>query len=252
MTGGDCAAAYVSRPFCAIMCHADVLHGGTAMDYKELIVQSGIRMSGSGLTVETWGNISARDPETGLVYLTPSAMKYDTITEDDVVVTDIDGNIREGTRKPTIEKELHLEIYRNRPDVNAVIHTHALYSIVYAAQGKDIAPIIDEAAQAFGGTVKCTDYALPGTAELAVRCRDALGSSVNACLLNSHGAVCVGGTMDKAFRVAAVLEYTAHVRLMIESSGGKPAGISEENVKAMWDFARFSYGQDKDDGQKQQ
>ena len=58
--------------------------------------------------------------------------------------------------------------------------------------------------------------------------------------------------MDKAFRVAAVLEYTAHVRLMIESSGGKPAGISEENVKAMWDFARFSYGQDKDAGRKQQ
>ena len=94
------------------------------MNYRELIVKSGLRMANSGLTVETWGNISVRDPETGLVYLTPSAMPYDTITADDVVVCDLDGNIVEGTRKPTIETGMHLAIYRSRKDVNAVIHTH--------------------------------------------------------------------------------------------------------------------------------
>ena len=108
------------------------------MNYKKLIVDSGKRMAGSGLTVETWGNISVRDSETGLVYLTPSAMLYDTIVEDDVVVCTLDGKIVEGTRKPTIETEMHLSVYRNRAEVNAVIHTHPLYSMVYAAQGKDI------------------------------------------------------------------------------------------------------------------
>ena len=98
------------------------------MNYNKLIVESGKRMSGSGLTVETWGNISYRDPETQLVYLTPSAMLYDTIVEDDVVVCKLDGTVVEGTRKPTIETDMHLSIYRNREDVNAIIHTHPIYS----------------------------------------------------------------------------------------------------------------------------
>ena len=88
------------------------------MDYRELLVQSGLRMAASGLTVETWGNISARDPETGLVYLTPSAMKYDTITVDDVVVCDLDGNIVQELRchisaSPLVDTLRFLELIRH-------------------------------------------------------------------------------------------------------------------------------------------
>ena len=122
------------------------------MNYKKLIVESGKRMEGSGLTVETWGNISCRDPETQLVYMTPSAMLYNTIEEDDVIVCKLDGTVVEGTRKPTIVKYMHLSIYSNREDVNAIIHTHPMYSMVYATQGKDIPLIIDEAAQIMGDT----------------------------------------------------------------------------------------------------
>ena len=194
------------------------------MNYKKLIVDSGKRMAGSGLTVETWGNISVRDPETGLVYLTPSAMLYDTIVEDDVVVCTLDGKIVEGTRKPTIETEMHLSVYRNRAEVNAVIHTHPLYSMVYAAQGKDIPLIIDEAAQIMGDVCRCTEY---------------------ACLIHSHGAVCVGENMEGAFKVAKVLEVTSQIYYMIEATGGKPVGISDENIAAMQDFVKNSYGQGK-------
>lgn len=215
------------------------------MDYKKLIVESGKRMAGSGLTVETWGNISYRDPETQLVYLTPSAMLYDTIVESDVVVCKLDGTIVEGTRKPTIETEMHLSIYRNREDVNAVVHTHPMYSMVYAAQGKDIPLIIDEAAQILGDTCKCAEYALPGTVELANNCVSALGEKSNACLVHSHGAVCVGGDMEGAFKVAKVLEVTAQIYYMIEATGGKPVGISPENIAAMQDFVKNSYGQGK-------
>ena len=215
------------------------------MNYKQLIVESGKRMSGSGLTVETWGNISFRDKETGLVYLTPSAMLYDTIVEDDVVVCRLDGTIVEGERKPTIETEMHLSVYRNREDVNAIIHTHPIYSMVYAAQGKDIPLIIDEAAQILGDVCRCADYALPGSAELAENCVKALGERSNSCLIHSHGAVCVSGDMDGAFKTAKVLEVTAQIYYMIEATGGKPAGISEENIKAMQDFVKNSYGQGK-------
>ena len=215
------------------------------MNYKQLIVESGKRMSGSGLTVETWGNISFRDKQTGLVYLTPSAMLYDTNVEDDVVVCRLDGTIVEGERKPTIETEMHLSVYRNREDVNAIIHTHPIYSMVYAAQGKDIPLIIDEAAQILGDVCRCADYALPGSAELAENCVKALGERSNSCLIHSHGAVCVSGDMDGAFKTAKVLEVTAQIYYMIEATGGKPAGISDENIKAMQDFVKNSYGQGK-------
>lgn len=215
------------------------------MNYKKLIVDSGKRMAGSGLTVETWGNISVRDSETGLVYLTPSAMLYDTIVEDDVVVCTLDGKIVEGTRKPTIETEMHLSVYRNRAEVNAVIHTHPLYSMVYAAQGKDIPLIIDEAAQIMEDVCRCTEYALPGSQELADNCVKALGEKANSCLIHSHGAVCVGENMEGAFKVAKVLEVTSQIYYMIEATGGKPVGISDENIAAMQDFVKNSYGQGK-------
>lgn len=215
------------------------------MNYKQLIVESGKRMAGSGLTVETWGNISFRDKETGLVYLTPSAMLYDTIVEDDVVVCRLDGTIVEGERKPTIETDMHLSVYRNREDVNAIIHTHPIYSMVYAAQGKDIPLIIDEAAQVLGDVCRCADYALPGSKELAKNCVEALGKKANTCLIHSHGAVCVSGDMEGAFKTAKVLEVTAQIYYMIEAAGGKPVGISEENIKAMQNFVKNSYGQEK-------
>ena len=215
------------------------------MNFKKLIVESGKRMAGSGLTVETWGNISARDPETQLVYLTPSAMLYDTITQDDVIVCNLDGTVVEGTRKPTIEKDMHLAVYRNRPEVNAIIHTHPLYSMVYATQGKDIPQIIDEAAQVLGDVCHCTEYALPGSPELAENCVKALGTESNSCLIHSHGAVCVGGDMDGAFKTSTVLEVSAQIYYMIEATGGKPVGISPENIAAMKDFVKNSYGQDK-------
>ena len=215
------------------------------MNSRELIVKSGLRMANSGLTVETWGNISVRDPETGLVYLTPSAMPYDTITADDVVVCDLDGNIVEGTRKPTIETGMHLAIYRSRKDVNAVIHTHPTYSMIYACQGKDIPLFMDEAAQIMGDTCHTTPYALPGSQELADGCVAALGEKANSCLIHSHGAVAVGGDMSSAFRVCTVLEIAARILYMIEATGGKPDPISDENIAAMQDFVKNHYGQDK-------
>lgn len=215
------------------------------MDYKRLIVESGRRLLESGLTIETWGNISARDPENQLVYLTPSGMKYDVITEDDIVVCNLDGNVVSGTRKPTIEKDLHLIVYKNRPDANAIVHTHPMYSMVYASQGRDIPLFTDGAAQALGDTCRCADYALPGSLELAENCAQALGQEAYSCLLNSHGAVCLGSDMDSAFAVARVLEVTAQIYYMIEATGGKPVGISPENIAFMKDFKANSYGQDK-------
>lgn len=215
------------------------------MNYKKLIVDSGMRMLNSGMTVETWGNISVRDRLKGSVYLTPSGMDYSTICEDDVVVCDNDGNIIEGHRKPTIETGLHISVYKNRPDVNAIVHTHPIYSTIFSCMGENIPLIIDEAAQILGDVCKRAKYALPGTEELAANCIEALGKKANSCLLQSHGAVCVGVDMEAAFKVSKVLEITAQIYYMIRATGAMPIPISDENIKAMQDFMKYEYGQGK-------
>lgn len=211
------------------------------MNFKKLLLDSSLRMINSGLTVETWGNISARDPETGKIYLTPSAMVYDDIKEDDIVVTDLEGNILEGVRKPTIETGMHLGIYRARDDINAVVHTHPIYSQVFAVLHETIPPIIDEAAQIMGKGVGVTKYALPGSPELAANCLETLGQGY-ACLLANHGAVCVGADMNFAFKVCTVLEMTAQIYHMVRCIG-KPVPLTDEQIRFMHDFAFNHYGQ---------
>lgn len=213
------------------------------MNFKKLIVDSGVRMIDGGYTLETWGNISCRDPETGLVYITPSGMNYATLTEEDVVVLDMDGNTVDGFRKASIEAGLHIAVYKARPEVNAVIHTHPLYSTVFSCMGEDIPMIIDEAAQILGDVCRTANYALPGSQELADECVKALGTKAASCLLKSHGAVCVGETMDAAFKVVKVLEVTAHIYQMIRATGKTFDPISDENIAAMQYFVKNIYGQ---------
>ena len=213
------------------------------MNYRKLIVDAGLRLIGSGMTVATWGNISARDPETGRIYVTPSGMDYSVITPDDIVVCDMDRNVVDGIRKPTIEKDLHIEAYRARADINAIVHTHAVDTTVFACMGEGIPVITDEAAQVLGGPVNCAEYALPGTLELAHNCAKALGEGAMACLLQSHGAVCLGTDMKEAFRVSKVLEMTAAIYVKIRSIGARALPMAEEDVKYMRDFMKNKYGQ---------
>ena len=213
------------------------------MDYKEKLIEAGKSMLHSGLTVETWGNISLRDPKTGLIYLTPSGMPYDTIVPEDVVVMDPDGNVVEGFRKPTIEYLMHIGIMKKRPEVNAIIHTHPVYSQVFALLHEDIPPVIDEAAQTFGESVKVSEYALPGSREMAENVIAALGEN-SACLIANHGAVCVGKDVSAAFKTCKVLEMVAQIYYMARNIG-EPKPISKENIAAMRDFVQNHYGQGK-------
>lgn len=208
---------------------------------KKLLVDSGKRMLHSRLTVETWGNISCL--REGKACITPSGMDYNSVCENDMIVTDLDGNILDGARKPSIELGLHLAVYRARPDVKAVVHTHAIFSNVFACTGEDIPLFHDEGAQALGDVVRCASYALPGTPELAQACVAALGNQANACLLRNHGAVCVGPDMDSAFKVAAVLEMVAELYYRIRAMGSNYVPISPENINAMQEFVKTSYGQ---------
>lgn len=214
----------------------------TSYDIKQTIIEAGKQMRSSGLTIETWGNISCRDKETGLIYLTPSGMAYDTLTPDDIVVCDKDGHIVEGKRVPTVEKDLHLMLYENRDDIHAILHTHPIDSMVFAVLHKPIPVISDEMAQSIGAAVECAEYALPGSKELAVNCLKAIGHS-QACLLANHGAVIAGRTLKECFKTAAVLETSAAVYYKALAIG-TPVIENDDDVAWMRDFALNKYGKE--------
>ncbi len=209
--------------------------------FKQMIIDAGIEMCKKSLTVGTWGNISCRDSETGNIYVTPSGMDYDKLELDDIVVFDKDGERIEGERNPSIEAILHISIYQNRDDVNAVVHTHPTYSTVFGLVEKPIPPITEDFVQIVGKSADCAEYALPGTEELAQNTVDALADK-NAVLLKNHGTVCVGPDMAFAFKICDVVEKAAYIYLLSKNLG-EPRFIPDDDIKAMQEFVKNDYGQ---------
>jgi L-fuculose-phosphate aldolase len=211
--------------------------------YENIVIKAGKKMARLSLTVSTWGNISARDPATGNVYLTPSGMDYENCTEKDIVVFNAAGKRIKGRRKPSIEKDIHLLIYERNDYVNAVIHTHAMYSTVLAAAQLTLPVITEEFAQTIGGEVVCSEYAIPGTPLLAEHVSKVIEDGHRAVFLPSHGALCVGENMDTAFKACGVLEKAAEVYIKVRSMGLEPRIIPEEDVGHMFRFFSNQYGQ---------
>ncbi|RYD02767.1 hypothetical protein N752_23590 [Desulforamulus aquiferis] len=127
---------------------------------KQRIADLGRKMVSSGLVAGTWGNISVFIRQEGLVVVTPSGMDYDKIQAEDMVVVDLDGKLIEGSRKASSETPLHLAIYRARPDVTGVVHTHSEVASSFAVVRQRIEPVVEDAAMLVGGAVEVAEYAL--------------------------------------------------------------------------------------------
>jgi len=210
-------------------------------DYKQLIVDTGVEMIETGMTVGTWGNISVRDPETDLVYISPSGMNYTDIEPQHVVVMDMDMNVVDGEAEPSVEKNMHTAVYKNRSDVNAVVHTHPTWSTVFGVVREKLPAVSEDFAQIVGGEIEfCATYELPGTPELGVSAVAALKDN-NAVLLPNHGALAVGPDMGFALKVSVVVEKNAQIYLFAKLLG-KPTLFEQGDIDAMQNFARSHYG----------
>jgi L-fuculose-phosphate aldolase len=162
-----------------------------------------------GLVEGTSGNVSGRLAD-GAICLTPSSIAYETMTLDDLVVCDLDGNKLEGERSPTSEKALHLACYRRYPEVGGVIHSHAVYATMFAAVREPVPAVIEEVVVYIGGDVPVCDYRMTGSDELGEEVAAKLVDR-SAALLANHGMVTIGATPAKALHAAAVVERTARI-----------------------------------------
>jgi L-ribulose-5-phosphate 4-epimerase len=153
---------------------------------REQLYQLHLELPKNNLVTWTGGNVSARDPETGLVAIKPSGVRYEDLRPEHMIVVDLDGKIVEGTLSPSSDTASHLYIYRHRPDVGGVVHTHSAYATAFAALGRPIPVYLTAMADEFGGPIPCGGFALIGGEEIGKVVVESIGSSV-ACLLKNHG-----------------------------------------------------------------
>jgi L-fuculose-phosphate aldolase len=182
------------------------------------IIEAGKRLLKEGLVSRTWGNISLRVDENNML-ITPSGREYEGLTPADIVLVNYHTSKFEGTVKPSSEKELHCEIYKDRREIQAIIHTHQMNASTVAAARREVPPILDDMAQLIGPSIKVADYAISGTKWIARKVVKALKGR-NAALMANHGAVCVGRNLDEAFVVCQVLEKACKAFIEAEFLGG--------------------------------
>ena len=198
-------------------------------DLREEVARVARRMSASGLVTGTSGNVSARTPQGG-VLITPSGLDYGLLEAEDVVLVTTDGGVLEGDFEPSTETPMHTGVYRARPEVGAVVHTHSRFATTLACLGWEIPPVhYMLTALSEDGRVPLAPYALYGTGELAGHAVEALGESRGACLLRNHGAIAVGGSPGEAFSRAVVLEEMAEVYYRARAVG-EPVVLGREQV----------------------
>nr|WP_314114905.1 L-fuculose-phosphate aldolase [uncultured Leptotrichia sp.] len=208
---------------------------------REQVIEYSLKLLDEGLTNGTAGNVSIFNREKGLVAISPTGVNYSELTPEMISVVDLNGKLIEGL-KPSSELEMHMILYRNREDVNAVIHTHPVYTTVLACLREDL-PAIDYMIAVTGATkVRCAEYASYGTKELAENAYKAMGSSL-AVILANHGLTTAGKDIANAFNITVQVEYISNLYIKARNIG-EPIILPDKEMNSM--LERFkTYGQIK-------
>ncbi len=187
------------------------------MDIKELkqrVLEANLLLPKYGLVTFTWGNVSQFDRETGLVAIKPSGVEYDTMTAEDIVVLDLQGNIVDGRLKPSSDAPTHLELYRSFDGIGGIVHTHSRYATAFAQAGMDIPALGTTHGDYFYGDIPCTRSMIPEeiggeyeleTGKVIVECCKEY-ASIPAALVRNHAPFVWGKDGMEAVHNSVVLE----------------------------------------------
>ncbi len=208
---------------------------------KEELLQLHLELPKHNLVVWTGGNVSARDPETGLVVIKPSGVRYEALRPEQMVVVDLAGQQVEGQLKPSSDTASHLYIYRYRPDVFGVVHTHSNYATAFAAIGKPIPVYLTAQADEFGGPIPCGGFALIGGEQIGKVVIESIGRSP-AIILKNHGVFTVGPSGRDAVKAAIMVEDVART-IWLARQLGEPEEIPPDMVEKLHYRYTHEYGQ---------
>ncbi len=207
---------------------------------RHIVWKCNLELPKNDLVRMTSGNISGRDPETGLVVIKPSGYSYEEMTPDDMVVVDMDGVVVEGHLTPSVDTETHLYVYAHRPDVFGIGHTHSPYASSFAALGKPIPPCLTASAM-LGGEIPLGKYVPIGGAAIGAEIVASIGHA-RAIIMQNHGVFTIGNSPKQATKMAVEVEEIAkitHLALLM----GQPIILTPEQLGQMDDLYTNIYGQ---------
>lgn len=191
---------------------------------KERVCNANLTLKKSNLITLTWGNVSGKDEESGLIIIKPSGVSYDTMKPEDMVVVDLEGNTVEGTYLPSSDLPTHLYLYKQFPSLGGIVHTHSTFATAFAQSGKEIVAYGTTHADAFYGSIPCTrDLTEAEISEayewntgkmIAESVRDFI--AVPGIIVKNHGVFTWGETAEKAVENAITLEEVAKMAFLTE------------------------------------
>jgi L-ribulose-5-phosphate 4-epimerase len=208
---------------------------------REELVELHLELPKNNLVAWTSGNVSAREPESGLIAIKPSGIRYEDLLPEHIVILDLDGNVIEGHLKPSSDTASHLYIYRHKADVGGVVHTHSPYATAFAAVGKPIPVVLTAIADEFGGPIPCGKFVLIGDEAIGKVVIENLGQSP-AVLLKNHGVFTIGKNAQSAVKAAVMTEDNART-VWLALQIGMPDEIPLEDVAKLHHRYTHVYGQ---------
>jgi L-fuculose-phosphate aldolase len=204
---------------------------------KKIVLEGAKKFFKEGLTVGPSGNVSLRTSKKATTMaITRSGKKYEEMTTDDVIIVDFSSEdnkiaVKEGKFTPSSESILHSMVYKNRKNINAVVHYHGPYSTTIGLVLEELPAILDDQVFFLGGAIGVTkDYAVSGSIEMANQVIPALGKK-NAVIIRNHGAIGIGKNMEYALEACHYLEKAAQIYIWASCLGGKLKLMSEEAIK---------------------
>jgi len=210
---------------------------------REEICRLHAELPKNNLVAWTSGNISARDPATGLVAIKPSGLRFEDLTPASMVVTDLAGQPVDGELAPSSDTASHCYIYRQMPSINGVVHTHSRYATAFAVVGELIPCVTTAMADEFGGEIPCAGFGLIGGEEIGALVVEALsGHRSPAALLRNHGVFAIGESAEAAVKAAVMTEDNAAI-VWTARQLGEAIPISPDDIDRLYDRYQNVYGQ---------
>jgi L-ribulose-5-phosphate 4-epimerase len=207
---------------------------------REIVWKCNLELPKNGLVKMTSGNVSGRDPETGLVVIKPSGYSYEEMTPAHMVVVDLGCQVIEGDLKPSTDTDAHLYVYRERPDVMGVVHTHSPYATSFAVLGQPI-PACLTASAMLGGEIPLGGYAPIGGDAIGREIIGKIGRA-KAIVMQNHGVFTIGSSPQEATKMAVEVEEIAKIAHLAMQSG-TPVLLTPDQVDQMVDLYQNFYGQ---------
>ena len=212
---------------------------------REQVIEVGLEAHRRGIVHGTAGNFSIRDDATELIAISPSGMPYGQMTPADVCIVTVDGSVQEACRRPSSETPMHTMIMKQRPDVQAIVHTHSHYCTVVSTIKPCLPPILTETVLVLGSRIPVTRYGETGTPDIGLSVVEVMDETTRAVIMKNHGLICFGESFEQALLYAMIAEEAARVYIdaLAANGGREPDYVPDALIPKMTAHFLETYGQ---------